>query len=54
MSQKNIFAELDCIMAGLIVEQLFFGKNEVTIGAACDILLATYWATLMVSNFGMT
>jgi ATP-dependent metalloprotease len=53
MSRKNILAELDCIMAGLVAEELFFGKNEVTTGAAGDIRLATYWATQMVTELGM-
>jgi cell division protease FtsH len=51
---SRFVSKLDILVAGRIAEELVFGKDEVTSGAASDIEEATKIATAMVTVYGMS
>jgi cell division protease FtsH len=54
LSRARLEAELDVTMGGRAAEEIVFGKNFVTTGAAGDIQMATDIATKMVTTWGMS
>lgn len=47
-------ASIDVCMGGKVAEQLIYGNEKVTSGAASDITQATNYAYAMVTSFGMS
>ena len=54
MSYKQLLARMDVCMGGRIAEELIFGADNTTTGAAGDIQQASQLARNMVSKYGMT
>lgn len=52
--KSRLLARLDVMVAGRIAEEMIFGKDEITTGAASDIEEATKTATAMVTAYGMS
>jgi cell division protease FtsH len=53
-SRARLLAELEVAMGGRAAEELIFGPEAVTTGAAGDIRMATDIASRMVTAYGMT
>ncbi len=54
MRRDKCEADLAVAMGGRIAEELIFGKDRITSGAASDIKMVTDLATRMVSEWGMS
>jgi cell division protease FtsH len=54
LSRARLEAELDVTMGGRAAEEIVFGREFVTTGAAGDIQMATDIATKMVTTWGMS
>ncbi|WP_281352663.1 ATP-dependent zinc metalloprotease FtsH [Skermanella pratensis] len=54
LSRARLEAELDVTMGGRAAEEIVFGRDFVTTGAAGDIQMATDIATRMVTAWGMS
>ena len=54
MSRDQLNADLAVAMGGRIAEELIFGREKITSGAAADIKMATDMATRMVTEWGMS
>lgn len=54
MTKSQMMAQLDMMMGGRVAEELVFGSEKVTTGAANDLKKATILATNMVKTFGMS
>src|SRR5690242_12114053 len=53
-TKHELMAELDVAMGGRVAEELIFGADHVTTGAASDLEKATATARAMVTAFGMS
>lgn len=54
MSRDRILADLSVAMGGRLAEEIIFGYEKVTTGAASDIQFATNMATKMVKEWGLS
>src|SRR5947208_16056804 len=54
MSLEQMTSRLAIMMGGRVAEELVFGKEKVTSGAASDIEQATKLARLMVTRWGLS
>jgi cell division protease FtsH len=54
VSREKLEADIAVAMGGRIAEELIFGREKVTSGAAQDIVMATRMARAMVTQFGMS
>lgn len=54
MSKVELLAKLDVCMGGRVAEEIIYGKNMVTTGAASDFTNATAIARSMVTRYGMS
>ncbi|KAI9800702.1 MAG: hypothetical protein M1825_004024 [Sarcosagium campestre] len=54
MARQEYIAQLDILMGGKMAEQLIYGADEVTSGAASDIQQATRIAYAMVTQMGFS
>lgn len=54
MTKSQLLAQMDVSMGGRVAEELVFGPDKVTTGAAADFQQATTIATAMVKRFGMS
>jgi cell division protease FtsH len=53
-TKKELEAKLDVMFGGRVAEELVFGKDQITTGAADDIRRATELARRMVTEFGFS
>jgi cell division protease FtsH len=53
-SRNKLTAQIKVAMGGRIAEELIFGAGKVTTGAMSDIKAATYYATHMVTEAGLS
>jgi cell division protease FtsH len=53
-TKKELEAKLDVMFGGRVAEELIFGKDQITTGAADDIRRATELARKMVTEFGFS
>lgn len=54
MTKSQLLAQMDVSMGGRVAEEIVFGADKVTTGAAADFQGATAIATAMVKRFGMS
>ncbi|KAI6177346.1 ATP-dependent zinc metalloprotease YME1-like protein [Aphelenchoides bicaudatus] len=54
VSRAQMQAQLDVMMGGRIAEEMIFGDDNVTTGAADDLKRATELATNMIKQFGLS
>jgi cell division protease FtsH len=54
VSRGKLEADIAVAMGGRIAEELIFGHQKVTSGAASDLKAATHLARMMVTQFGMS
>ncbi len=54
VSREKIEADIAVAMGGRIAEELIFGQDKVTSGAASDLQMATKLARCMVTQYGMS
>jgi len=54
MSRSKLLADLKVSMGGRVAEELIFGHDKVTTGAASDIRMATEIARRMVTEWGLS
>ena len=54
VSREKIEADITVAMGGRIAEELIFGRDKVTSGAASDLQMATKLARCMVTQYGMS
>ena len=53
-TKKELEGKLDVMLGGRMAEELVFGKDQTTTGAADDIRRATELARKMVTEFGFS
>ena len=54
MSREQMTSRLAILMGGRVAEELVFGREKVTSGAAADIEMATKLARMMVTRWGLS
>jgi cell division protease FtsH len=54
VSREKLIADITVAMGGRVAEEIIFGHDKVTSGAAQDIRVATQIARSMVTQFGMS
>ncbi|CAJ0574014.1 unnamed protein product, partial [Mesorhabditis spiculigera] len=54
MTKAQLYAQLDMMMGGRVAEELIFGTDKVSTGAADDLKKATNLATQMVKHYGFS
>ncbi|KAF7379050.1 hypothetical protein HZH66_015284 [Vespula vulgaris] len=54
VTKSHLLAKMDCLMGGRAAEELIFGPDKITTGAASDFENATMIAETMVKNYGMS
>lgn len=54
MTKKQLYARITGLLGGRAAEEVVFGVDEITTGAANDIEKVTYLARQMVTKFGMS
>ncbi|XP_043485680.1 ATP-dependent zinc metalloprotease YME1L [Polistes fuscatus] len=53
-TKSHLLARMDCLMGGRAAEELIFGPDKITTGAASDFQNATKIAETMVQTYGMS